>query len=190
VKWIDFAQKMVINFMPVAAETSRTCWIKKFSSRMSSRRKFIFDCSAVVAALTVVPISSFNQRATSGGGFQSLEQMSYPVLAGQVNSTFRVCIAPRRVVELKLLKAPLAPSTPVRPGRPLPGDAGHEKFSLIFSGPKDQLIESAIHRFEHEQLGRFDMYVGQIGTQDTGRVRYEAGFNRPAPTECSFAKLT
>jgi hypothetical protein len=157
---------------------------------MSSRRKFILDCSAFMAVLAVTPISSFSRPATSDGGFQSLEQMSYPVLAGQVNSTFRVCIAPRQVVELKLLKAPLAPSTPVRPGRPLPGDAGHEKFSLIFSGPKHTPLPSAIHRFEHEQLGRFDMYVGQIGIQHTGRVRYEAGFNRPAPSGTHTQKLT
>jgi hypothetical protein len=85
-----------------------------------------------------------------------------------------------RTVELKLLKAPCAPATPATPGRRPPGDARNEKFSLIFSGPKEELIEPAIYRFEHEKLGAFEMYVGQIGTRETETVRYETVFNRPA----------
>jgi hypothetical protein len=68
----------------------------------------------------------------------------------------------------------------VRAGHRLPGDAGYEKFSLIFSGPKEKLIPPAIYRFEHEQLGGFDMYIGQIGPRDMDRVRYETVFNRPS----------
>jgi hypothetical protein len=157
---------------------------------MTSRRNFLFDCSTAAAGLALVPMSAVSLTAISDVGFQSLDQMSYPVLAGQINTVFRVRLSPRRVVELYLLKAPLAPPTPIRPGRPLPGDAGNEKFSLIFSGPKDDLIEPAIQQFEHGQLGRFDMYIGQIGTQDTGSARYEAVFNRPAPAPSTFKKLT
>ena len=91
------------------------------------------------------------------------------------------------MVELKLLKAPVAVSTPVTPGRRLPGDAGYEKFSLIFSGPKKEFIEPAIYRFEHAQLGRFDMYIGQIGPRDADSVRYETVFNRPASTAATLS---
>ena len=97
-----------------------------------------------------------------------------------IGTIFRVRLSSGAVVDLKLLKAPLSPSTPVLAGHPLPGDAGYEKFSLIFNGPKNHLIQSAIHHFEHEELGRFEMYAGQIGTMDDD-IRYEAGFNRPAP---------
>jgi hypothetical protein len=147
---------------------------------MSSRRKFIFDCSAAMATFSLLPMGSFCGQVISGGSLQSINDMSYPVLAAQINTPFRVRLSTLQTVELKLLKAPLAPSTPITPGRRLPGDAGYEKFSLIFSGSKDKLIKSAIHHFEHEELGRFEMYVGQIGTTDED-VRYEAGFNRPAP---------
>jgi hypothetical protein len=147
---------------------------------MSSRRKFIFDCSAAMAAFSLLPMGSFCGPVISGGSLQSINDMSYPVLAAQINTPFRVRLSTLQTVELKLLKAPLAPPTPVLAGHPLPGDAGYEKFSLIFSGSKDKLIKSAIHHFEHEELGRFEMYVGQIGTTDED-VRYEAGFNRPAP---------
>lgn len=134
-----------------------------------------------MAGLALAPLHSAGQLAQSRKGFQSLEKLSYSSLAGQVGTVFRVRLSPRQVVELKLLKAPLAPSTPARPGCRPPGDAGNEKFSLIFSGPKEALLASAIHQFEHRHLGSFELYIGQIGTQRSDGVRYEAVFNRPAP---------
>jgi len=134
-----------------------------------------------MAALALAPMSSAGLSAIAdGGNIQSLAQMGYAVLAGQINTLFRVCLSPGRAVELKLLKAPLASPSPTMPGHRSPGDSRNEKFSLIFSGPKDVLLESAIHQFEHRQLGQFEMYIDQIGTQDPDRVRYEAVFNRPA----------
>jgi hypothetical protein len=156
---------------------------------MNSRRQFIFDCSAVVAALALAPISSFRQPAAPGA-CQSLAQMSCAVLAAQVNTVFRVRLSPGRTVELKLLKARLGPPTPIRPGRRLPEDAGYEKFSLIFSGPRDALLASAIHRFEHAQLGRFDMFIGQIGRLEADGAHYEAGFHRPAPPMAARTTVT
>jgi hypothetical protein len=133
-----------------------------------------------MAAAALVPISAVRVSAHSGKGYQSLNQISYSSLAGQINTLFRVHLSPLQTVELKLLKAPFAPSTPANPGRRLPGDAGNEKFSLIFRGPKDELISPAIYRFEHEKLGAFEMYIGQIGPRNTDGVRYEIVFNRPA----------
>jgi hypothetical protein len=159
-------------------------------SHMITRRKFLCDYSTAAAAMALFPMSFDRKPALSGNGLQCLDQMSYPVLAGQINTVFRVCLSPRQVVELKLIKAPLAPPTPVKPGGRLPGDAGNEKFSLIFSGLKDEFIPDAIHRVEHGQLGRFDMYIGQIGARDTDQSRYETVFNRPAPTASRFIQLT
>jgi hypothetical protein len=166
-------------------------WVDKwFSIRMGSRRKFIFDCSTAIAAFSLLPMGSFGISAISGGSCQSLDQMSYSVLTAQINTLFRVRLSAFQAVELKLLKAPLAPQTPITLGRRLPGDAGCEKFSLIFSGPKDEMIGSAIHQFEHEQLGRFEMFIGRIGMPEADSVRYEAGFNRPAPSGMHTQKLT
>ncbi len=159
-------------------------------SLMISRRQFVFDCSAIAAAFSVAPISTFSLPAALVPRFQSLEQISHQAFAGQINSTFRVLLSPRRVVELKLLKAPLAPSLPATLGCRAPGDAGHEKFSLIFGGPADRLLSSAIHRFENDRLGRFEMYIGQVGTTDADDVRYEAGFNRPIPAALAVKNLT
>ena len=144
-------------------------------NRMSTRRKFLLECSTVVAGLALVPA-----RALGSGEARASNRMSYAVLARQVNTMFRVR-QHGRVVELKLLKAPIAPRTPVQPGRRPPGDAGNEKFSLIFSGSKETLLASAIHRFEHDELGRFAIFISQIGAPASDSVRYEAVFNQPAP---------
>ena len=148
---------------------------------MTTRRKFLLDCSTAMAGLALAPLHSVGQLAQSHKGFQSSGKLSYSSLASQVNTVFRVHLSPRQVVELKLLKARLAPPTPISPGCRPPADAGNEKFSLIFSGPKEVLLASAIHQFEHRQLGRFEMYIGQIGPQGTDGARYEAVFNQPAP---------
>jgi hypothetical protein len=153
----------------------------KASRPMHSRRRFIFDCSAALAALGLVPAASAGWLGRPSGTVQSLDQLSYAALAAQVNTPFRVQASPGQVVELTLLKAPLAPPLSPAPGRRPSVIDGHERFSLIFAGPKEGLLEPGIHRFEHRQLGRFEMYVGQIGSQDPARVRYEAVFNRPAP---------
>jgi hypothetical protein len=156
---------------------------------MSTRRKFLYDCSAAIAAVTLFPFKSAGQLSQSRGDVQSLGQLSYESLAGQLNTPFRVRLSPRQVVELKLLKARMTPPTPALPGRRPPGDAGNEKFSLIFSGPKEALLASAIHQFEHPHLGRFELYIGQIGAPDTDSVRYEAVFNHPAPAASARATL-
>lgn len=103
--------------------------------------------------------------------------MSYAVLAAQVNTLFRVHLASGKQVTLKLLKARLAPVRPTRVGARPPADADNEKFSLIFSGPKDKLLPEAIQHIEHDALGKLDLYLGRIGTPDQDSVRYEAVFN-------------
>jgi hypothetical protein len=156
---------------------------------MSTRRKFLFDCSAAIGAVTLFPFKSAGQLSQPLGDVQSLRQLSYESLAGQLNTPFRVRLSARQVVELKLLKARITPPTPATSGRRPPGDAGNEKFSLVFSGPKKVLLASAIHQFEHRHLGRFEMYIGQIGAPETDSVRYEAVFNCPPPAASARATL-
>ncbi len=149
---------------------------------MNTRRKFLSECTMSLAALALLPTATIGWSATAAGSAESPDPLNHEALAGQINTLFRVHLSSGRVVELKLLKAPLAPPTSALPGRRPPGDAGYEKFSLIFSGSKDALLASAIHQFEHNQLGRFEMHIGQIGAPDASSVRYEAVFNQPATT--------
>ena len=147
---------------------------------MSTRRQFLFDCSTAVGSLALVPMSSVKPSTSADGRVPSPRQIGYTALAGQINTLFRVRLSPGQLVELKLLKAPLAPARTSLPGRRSAGEAGHARFSLIFSGPKEALLASAIHRFEHDRLGRFEMHIGPIGSPDLAGARYEAVFNQSA----------
>lgn len=52
-----------------------------------------------------------------------------------------------------------------------------ENFSLRFEGSADAALTDGIHRFEHAQLGSFDLFV--VATvRPGGRCVYEAVFNR------------
>lgn len=157
---------------------------------MTPRRKFLFDCSSAIAVLALIPLGSVGAVAVTAEARPASRRLNYAVLAGQVNTLFQARLSPQQSVGLKLLQARRAPSAPAAPGRRPPADAGNEKFSLIFSGPKDALLDSAIHQFEHPQLGRFEMHIGQIGRPDADSVRYEAVFNQPAAMSSSSSSLT
>ncbi|MGC9940670.1 MAG: hypothetical protein ABSE48_02480 [Verrucomicrobiota bacterium] len=145
---------------------------------MITRRRFFFDCSTALSMWAFFPVNTGQAAGTPALRFQSLDLIGYQALAAQVNTLFRVGVSPERMVELQLLKARLAEPALVRFRRS--ADTGIEKFSLIFSGPADDILAAAIHRFEHDKLGRFDMYIGQVGTNGADSVRYESVFNRPA----------
>lgn len=149
------------------------------SHHMSTRRQFLRDCSAVVAGLAVVPLMPLT--AAAAGEKPAPNPMSYAALSAQVTTLFRVRLDAGKQVTLKLLKARQAPVRPTRAGSRSPADAGNEKFSLIFSGPKDELLPEAIHHLEHDVLGKLDIYLGRIGTPDEHSVRYEAVFNLAPP---------
>ncbi len=108
----------------------------------------------------------------------SIDRMSFPELAAQVNSKFRVYATPARVVELELVEASLDPKRPQHGRRP-PLDAEFEKFSLFFSGRRSELLEQKALTFEHGQLGRFELLVLPIFTRNPDRIKYQAVFNRP-----------
>lgn len=143
---------------------------------MSTRRKFIVDCSTAVAALALVPISTFKVAAAP---FEPVEPMTHAVFAKQVGTIFQAQPGAGQPVNITLLKVRQMPLTTTPAGRRPAPDFGHEKFSLIFSGPNDTVLASGIHPFAHPRLGRFDMHLGQIGLPTADGIRYEAVFNRP-----------
>jgi len=143
-----------------------------------------------LAALALLPAEFTARTASAAGPVKSLDELSFPMLAREVNTRFGVRLPSGQVVQVRLLRAsPAAPTPPAPFGAPA-GDAGHEKFSLLFSGPKAAPLPSAIHRFEHDQLGCFEMYIERVGAPDVADERYEAVFNRPAPLGAGTIALT
>ena len=146
---------------------------------MISRRSFVFDGSAAVAALVTTPFR-FALPPAGSKPSKVTQGLGYADFAALIGTAFRARLPSGQAVDLKLIKARLAPRYQVAPGRRPPVDADYEKFSLIFSGPGHMPLASAIHSCEHPELGRFEMHLGEIGARKEAHLRYEAVFNQPA----------
>lgn len=107
-----------------------------------------------------------------------MKELTYEVFARQLHTRFDVIVAPERTVALELIEAQELVSLPRKDGRPTP-DAQFEKFSLLFAGSLDTALPQQIHRFGHDQLGQFEMFIVPVMSQDPNHRWYEAIFNRP-----------
>jgi len=60
---------------------------------------------------------------------------------------------------------------------PGPGDqTGMERFSVFFEGPGANFLPQALYPLEHEQMGKFKIFLVPISQNEQG-FRYEAVFN-------------
>lgn len=81
-----------------------------------------------------------------------------------LNSTFRLHHGPA-VIDLELIG--VADGSTSR----------HVSFSLVFRGPLQPAFPQQIYPFEHDRLGRFDLFIVPI-KRDAHGFYYEAVFNR------------
>jgi hypothetical protein len=147
-------------------------------SRAASRRDFL----AWGSALAVTAVAWPSELLASPRRFVmkelSLDEVCLATFAAQLHTMFRVTDAPVGSVELKLIEASPTETSPLQPANA--PDAQHEKFSLIFSGPKTPWLTQQIYRFEHPQIGWFAIFIVPIFTREADEQRYQAIFNRPA----------
>lgn len=52
-----------------------------------------------------------------------------------------------------------------------------EQFSILFRGPLNIFLQQGIYKMEHDQIGKFDLFLVPI-RQDQDGYYYEAVFNR------------
>jgi hypothetical protein len=103
-----------------------------------------------------------------------LEQLSEQSFFVLLKTKFRVRLDSAQFVELELVQ--------VTPGR---ADIGanparglrQESFSLLFNGPEHPFLPQCTYRFEHDQLGQFDLFVVPIGREQAA-FQYQVVFNR------------
>jgi hypothetical protein len=57
-----------------------------------------------------------------------------------------------------------------------PKETGMERFSAFFVGPNDSCLEQQTYQMQHDQMGKFDLFLVPISQDDAG-CRYEAVFN-------------
>jgi hypothetical protein len=141
---------------------------------MANRRKFLLTCSAAAVSSTFLPRnifaapSRFRTVATPGIGFETF--------AALVNTDFEVRDADGNGGTLELIEVTeWAPHSQ----NPNAEDAGNEKFSLLFRGLVTEELSQKIYWFEHSALGRFELYISQVGQKGPLVSQYEAIFNRP-----------
>jgi hypothetical protein len=79
---------------------------------------------------------------------------------------------------LELVEATIAPSN--AGGRSPAAAAKVEGFSLIFAGPGDRLLPQGTYRLEHDEKGRFDLFIVPVG-RGPDTIQYQAIFNRLVP---------
>ena len=95
-----------------------------------------------------------------------LEGFTVGTFADRVGEIFRVDTG-SAIVELRLVEVS-------EPSQPDPSGA-RTPFSLIFLEPSGGVLPQQIYAFEHDELGRFDIFIVPIG-RDADGVRYEAVF--------------
>lgn len=152
----------------------RTAVRKGDPQRVCCRRRFLLAGSVLAATAAALPGVRLASRALART--VALSELGLAAFTGLLGTSFRVRPEAGRAVELKLLKAEPVPAT--RPARA--GGAQWEGFWLVFCGPSAQPLSQAIYSFEHEQVGRFEMFIVPIGQPFDGQSRYQAVFNRPA----------
>lgn len=111
-----------------------------------------------------------------------VDQLTWGKFSTLLKSRFKVQAGPSGLLELELEEANAFPSRPSP--KSAAGAVRTEGFSLIFSGPITPLLPQGIYRFEHEQLGRFDLFIVPVACS-ADAASYEVVFNRliPAPAQ-------
>jgi len=105
----------------------------------------------------------------------TIDQLKLETFAPLVGGRFRVYPDAAGSIELVLVEA-----TEFRGhgNKPAPGTGLiQESFSVLFDGPDNRLLPQGMYAFEHEGLGRFELFIVPVGRKP-GAFEYQAVFNR------------
>ena len=103
------------------------------------------------------------------------DQLTLETFSPCVQTKFRVVLDQNSFIELELADAK-ALTSPGQGQTPAIGPV-QESFSLVFHGPDNRFLPQHIYTFEHDRVGRFDLFIVPIG-QKPGFFEYQAIFNR------------
>ncbi len=104
-----------------------------------------------------------------------IEKLTLEIFSPLVNSKFKLSVDDGHAVEVELTEAKAlgGPHT-VKPDR---DGMVQEVFSLLFDGPVNPILPQRIYLFEHEKIGRFEIFIVPVEKIPAG-IRYQALFNR------------
>jgi hypothetical protein len=95
-----------------------------------------------------------------------LENLNSQVFAEQLHSTFQLRPPGATPLSLKLIEVSEKNHSPAI-----------EEFSLIFQGPLTPYFPQGTYTFEHEKLGKADLFTVPLGPEGAG-MRYQVIFSR------------
>src|SRR4030095_726615 len=88
----------------------------------------------------------------------------------QLNTIFRVNVESAEPIELELVEVAVRKIEPNE-------QAGMERFSTFFYGPKNSFLPQQTDEVFHSKMGEMQIFLVQIA-QDQRVIKYEAVFNR------------
>jgi hypothetical protein len=106
-----------------------------------------------------------------------LDELNWEKFCGAINTRFRIRLNAATTLEVELTEATPSPASVPRTYSGITSTPRHESFSLVFCGPQDRPLAQGTYRFEHDQLGAFDLFIVPIAPAAQGR-QYQAVFNR------------
>lgn len=104
-----------------------------------------------------------------------VKELKLETFSPLVNTKFRLLLDEVHAVEMELTDA-----VSIRgPHNSTPNKNGmvQDVFSLMFNGPADRPLPQRSYTFEHEKIGRFDLFVVPI-EKTPDAIRYQVIFNR------------
>lgn len=141
---------------------------------MSSSRREFLKRGTLMALAAGVPLglgekaSTMGLTATSNGSGLNLAAFE-----SQINTTFLINHQGSKV-KVKLIEVTNHASRKQT-------KAGKEGFSLLFHGPKDEVLKQDTYLFEHEKLGMFSFLIVPTKIDRRPAPHYEAVVNRLYP---------
>jgi hypothetical protein len=95
-----------------------------------------------------------------------LDQLTFDTFAQKLNTQFQVENRAAAIVTMELVEASELPASP-----------RYEAFSIVFCGPAEAFLAQGTYRFQHNNIGAFDLFIVPI-RQDQHGFYYEVVFNR------------
>ncbi|MGH9871620.1 MAG: DUF6916 family protein [Pyrinomonadaceae bacterium] len=93
-------------------------------------------------------------------------ELTYEAFSQNLNTKFQVPLDESHRVELELAEISEHKKFP-----------DHEEFAILFCGAKELFLGQGLRPFEHDQMGKFELFLVPI-RQDEKGYYYEAVFNR------------
>jgi hypothetical protein len=142
--------------------------------RRTSRREF-FQTVGVVVAGSVLMFAGIERLGSTSTTLAAAPSLVRSAFTRHVGDMFRIQVEASGPAALQLFKARDLRSTQslLAQGRSI--DREHS-FSLLFRGPVDRPLGQETYRFEHDQIGAFELFIVPMRAEHDGRY-YEAIFN-------------